>query len=262
MSTDLRGDVVRAYASEAQAYKDLWAPVLRPISLELLSTIPRSRRVLDVATGTGTLLPDLRDRVGAEHVVGVDLVPEMVALADACFGRLVGDAIALSFVDECFDLVVLAFVLFHLDDPMKALVEAKRVLAPGGCMGTITWQSDSSTEASTAWNEELDRHGAPSLEPTSNHEPVNSAEKMASLLAGAGLEEVRAWTVSAGEQLSSEAFIERRIRLGVPGRRLAALDDAARQACVATASHRVSQMPPEAFRSEWVLVLATGRRHH
>jgi ubiquinone/menaquinone biosynthesis C-methylase UbiE len=45
---------------------------------------------------------------------------------------IVGDAIALPFDDRCFDTVVLMHMLYHVEDPTRALAEAARVLRHGG----------------------------------------------------------------------------------------------------------------------------------
>lgn len=43
-----------------------------------------------------------------------------------------GDGCCLPFKAECFDAVTMAAVIEHLEDPVKALIDAKRVLKPGG----------------------------------------------------------------------------------------------------------------------------------
>jgi len=50
---------------------------------------------------------------------------------DVC-GAHIGDAVNLPFADEAFDVVLLLHVLYHVSDPKHALMEARRVLRPGG----------------------------------------------------------------------------------------------------------------------------------
>lgn len=95
-------------------------------------------RVLDLGTGAGhTALALAR---GAREVVGVDVTPEMVAVAreqaralgvtNATFEE--ADATKLPYADASFDVVVSRHSAHHFADPMTALHEARRVLRPGG----------------------------------------------------------------------------------------------------------------------------------
>jgi demethylmenaquinone methyltransferase/2-methoxy-6-polyprenyl-1,4-benzoquinol methylase len=103
------------------------------------AAVPPTRRVLDVATGTGDLaLEVLRQRPGAQ-VVGIDFTPEMLALAQqkasclqADVGLLSGDALRLPFADGAFDAVVTAFALRNVTDIPAAFSEMARVTRAGG----------------------------------------------------------------------------------------------------------------------------------
>jgi len=103
---------------------------------------PRSgQRVLDVAGGTGDIaFRFLKRAPGAEAVV-VDLTEDMLvagrerAEAQALGKRLdwmVGDAMALPFDDNSFDVYTISFGIRNVTDIAKALEEAFRVLRPGG----------------------------------------------------------------------------------------------------------------------------------
>jgi SAM-dependent methyltransferase len=104
---------------------------------ELLKSLLRGRVgpgtvVLDAGCGTGSMLAELR-RQGAD-VVGIDALPEAVALAEATCPEArveLGDVTALPFPAESFDGVVFLDVLEHVDDRC-ALAEAVRVLRRGG----------------------------------------------------------------------------------------------------------------------------------
>ena len=113
-------------------------------------------RVLDVATGTGDLAVELLRQDPALHVVGLDLVPEMLAIArrkadallgpspgapgDGAGGRLdlvLGDALHLPFGDGEFDAVVTGFALRYVLDIPAAFAEMARVTRRGGRLACL-----------------------------------------------------------------------------------------------------------------------------
>lgn len=98
----------------------------------------KTDRVLDVASGTGLVAMKFSPR--ARAVLGVDLLPEMVALAKRFTAErkmdnveyLVGDGEDLKLQAGSFEIVTCRFTFHHFGDAAKALSEMKRVLAPGG----------------------------------------------------------------------------------------------------------------------------------
>ncbi|MET0165136.1 MAG: class I SAM-dependent methyltransferase, partial [Vicinamibacterales bacterium] len=126
----------------ASDYDSVDLPATRQAFAPLLDSVGdlRGRHVLEVASGTGHLAADALAR-GAT-VVGVDVAPNMVALArqrvpDAIFRE--GNAEALPFQDEQFDAVLCCFGLLHFAQPAQALREAARVLKPGGTVSFTVW---------------------------------------------------------------------------------------------------------------------------
>jgi ubiquinone/menaquinone biosynthesis C-methylase UbiE len=91
---------------------------------------------LEVGIGTGLTLRHYPRDV---RVTGIDASPGMLAVARgeaAAIGReailRVGNAMALDFPDESFDTVAFCLVLCSVPDDRLAIVEAVRVLRPGG----------------------------------------------------------------------------------------------------------------------------------
>jgi ubiquinone/menaquinone biosynthesis C-methylase UbiE len=103
--------------------------------LELINAQP-GMRILDLACGPGTLTRRLAAQVSpGGEVVGVDLAPGMVRLAQAARtpnARFeVMDIEQLSFPDALFDAAVCGHGLQFVPDLGIALREARRVLRPG-----------------------------------------------------------------------------------------------------------------------------------
>ncbi|MFD4988484.1 methyltransferase domain-containing protein [Streptomyces sp. NPDC058374] len=106
----------------------------------LLGALEPHHRVLDVGCGPGTITADLAALVPDGHVTGIDNADEILdAARSTATGRSLtntafrtGDAQALPFADDSFDVVHAHQVLQHLGDPVGALREMRRVCVPGG----------------------------------------------------------------------------------------------------------------------------------
>jgi demethylmenaquinone methyltransferase / 2-methoxy-6-polyprenyl-1,4-benzoquinol methylase len=102
---------------------------------------PRSKRLLDVATGTGDLAIEAIRQHGDIQVTGVDIVPEMLRIGQCKIEKshlsggirfLQGDALHLPFCDDCFDVAVMAFGIRNIPNRPQVLREMERVVMPGG----------------------------------------------------------------------------------------------------------------------------------
>jgi ubiquinone/menaquinone biosynthesis C-methylase UbiE len=118
----------------------------------LLPHLAPGQRLLDVGCGPGTITADLARRVAPGEVLGIDPSADVVGRAQTLAEEhpnltfAVGDVYALDLPDGSFDVVHAHQVLQHLSDPVAALVEMRRVLAPGGLLavrdsdyGAFTW---------------------------------------------------------------------------------------------------------------------------
>ena len=105
-------------------------------------------RWLDVATGTGAVAR-LAAKAGAT-VTGLDLAPDLIETArsqtDAAGLSIrfdVGDAEALPYEDESFDVVVSTYGVMFAPDHAAVARELARVTRPGGRLGLASWTEDS-----------------------------------------------------------------------------------------------------------------------
>lgn len=110
-----------------------------------VANIRPGERVLDLATGTG--ITAIAARKHGANVTGVDLTPELLAVArkkanddgleDIDFRE--GDAEALPFVDASFDAVVSTCGHMFAPDQPKVAAELARVTRPGGRVVFLAW---------------------------------------------------------------------------------------------------------------------------
>lgn len=126
----------------AEKYEAAWSSLTRSFIPALLVAvnIRNGVRVLDLACGPGYVAA-ASEAAGAEPI-GVDFSSEMVRLARANNPTIEfreGDAHALEFPDESFDVVMINFGLLHMADPQRVISESSRVLRAGGRIGFTVW---------------------------------------------------------------------------------------------------------------------------
>jgi len=263
-SPDPRVDkLTRRYTNEACAYQELWAPVLRDLTLAVLRDLHAARRILDIGAGTGVVLHDLQSAFPEAQIVALDRAAGMLQLAPRAFPRAVMDATRLAIAAESVDLALLAFVLFHLPEPNDGVAEAHRVLRPGGGIATVTWGSDLDSPAIRIWEEEMNAHGAPAADETTDlalHERVDTPEKMQSMLAAAGFVEIRSWSLRWERAISADHLTRLRTRVGRHKGRIDRMDQPARDACLHTVKRRLAALGPEDFIARAAIVYAMATR--
>jgi ubiquinone/menaquinone biosynthesis C-methylase UbiE len=176
--------VARGYTDFISAHLERYAAdALRIAALE-----PRER-VLDVATGPGTLA---RLAARTHEVTALDHSAEMIdALRERASGdelsRLtltVGDGQALPYADASFDAAFSMFGLFMFPDRAKGFAELRRVLDEGGRAVVGPWQSSQSElPAFRLVREELTRGIEP---PPPSGMPLSDPEELRSEMSAAG----------------------------------------------------------------------------
>lgn len=135
-------------------YERLWRPIAsryiyglfgptwageRRIALGMLDISPDDR-VLDVGCGPGNFTRQFARRAADGLVVGLDASEMMLGAAvqhgtGSNLAYVRGDACALPFGEGDFNAVFSAGTLHLVEDPVAALAEMDRVLAPGGRIG-------------------------------------------------------------------------------------------------------------------------------
>jgi SAM-dependent methyltransferase len=111
---------VRAHATYALASD------VHPVVADRLAELGAAR-VLDLGGGTGRLA-----RLLPERGIWAVVLDNAQLVRRAPPPQVLADANDLPFVAGCFDAVAALYVLYHVDEPVRALREVRRVLRPGG----------------------------------------------------------------------------------------------------------------------------------
>ena len=144
MAFDDPAIVREQYSTEAnlRARQALWANLegenAPDVLWRVLSQL-RPRKVLEVGGGQGELAERMQTELGAA-VAFLDQSKRMVELAQArgIADAHAGHAQSLPFGDSMFEIVVAAWMLYHVPDLDRALAEVARVLEPGGKLVAVT----------------------------------------------------------------------------------------------------------------------------
>jgi ubiquinone/menaquinone biosynthesis C-methylase UbiE len=106
----------------------------------LLPHLKPSMTILDIGCGPGTITVDLASYIPSGHITGLERVSSVLEPARALalekgisnISFVTGDANALEYEDNSFDVVVCHQVLQHVSDPVGILREMRRVCKIGG----------------------------------------------------------------------------------------------------------------------------------
>ncbi len=117
-----------------RVFSKTYGSILKTLEADLDST----HKVLDIGTGTGIIPFHISSKVSS--VVGIDISPEMIRVANQKQKKLsiqnvnfqVQDSYTLTFPDKSFDVVIASNLLHLLYEPDRPLNEVKRVMKDNG----------------------------------------------------------------------------------------------------------------------------------
>jgi len=197
----------------------LVGPLFRPFAEQLVTRVApvRGDSVIDVACGTGIVARVARERLGSEaRIVGVDVAPAMLAVArtaDPTIDWRQGDAVALP-VTEQFTVLTCHQGLQFMPDKAAAILEMRRVLAPGGRIAVATWCSLDDLPGMRELNAVAERHVGPVVD--SRHS-LGDGKALKSLLVAAGFRRVDVNTQTHDVQFQDGALFARLNAMAVIG---------------------------------------------
>ena len=175
-----------------ERYMGKWSQLAGETFLEWLAP-PPGVRWLDVGCGNGAFTEMIVERCAPASVQGVDPSEAQLAFARTRPASRVaqfhqGDAMALPFPDDTFDVAVMPLVIFFVPVPAKGVAEMARVVGPGGIVAAYSWDMLGGGFPYEALHAELRALGVAVPRPPSPD--ASRLEVLRDLWAGANLEGV------------------------------------------------------------------------
>lgn len=132
-----KADIIEFFDRRAPSWDAELIRSDRKISIILDNAgVKQGSRVLDVACGTGVLIPDYIRR-GAD-VTGIDISPEMIKLAKQKYAgtgvRFICGDVEAADVGQDFDAIVVYNAFPHFPDPERLIFRLSGLLAEGGIL--------------------------------------------------------------------------------------------------------------------------------
>lgn len=126
-----------------ERYMGRWSRRVAPQFLDWLA-VGADQRWLDIGCGTGGLSAAILGKCSPRRVSGIDPSDAFVAtarsmIANRAFDCSTGNAEALPYEDNEFDVAVSGLVLNFVSDKDKAIAEMIRVVRPGGLVALYVW---------------------------------------------------------------------------------------------------------------------------
>jgi ubiquinone/menaquinone biosynthesis C-methylase UbiE len=269
---ELVGHLARRYSAGAVSYKRYWLPLLTPMGDQLLDLLPLSdaKWLLDVGAGPGSIIPTLNRRSPSTQIIAIDISRKMLALAPTSanvhYSQM--DARQIALRPNSIDVALLAFVLFHYPDIHAGLQELKRVLRPGGAIGSAVFHTSPDFEAKKIWDEAMTAEvkktdiAVVDLEAVDNTEATNRAEKSNALFTSAGFTDIKTTEKVYVYQWDPDEYQAFRSGFGSSGEKFRSLPSESQARLTSSVRERYSKLPARSFRYEPVILYTTAKNRH
>jgi SAM-dependent methyltransferase len=182
-----------------------WSRSAGEIFLDWIAPKPGLRWV-DVGCGNGAFSELIVERCAPTQVEGIDPSEGQLAFARTRpAARLAhfrqGDAMALPFADNSFDVATMALVIFFVPEPAKGVAEMARVVQPGGIMATYAWDMFGGGYPLEVIQAELRAMNIAPLRPPSAD--ASRMENLRALWGGAGASELETKVITVQRTFAS-----------------------------------------------------------
>lgn len=183
--------MVRNLAAQAEAIWPQELPLLRRYAL------PDAPHLLDLGCGTGEFTWRAAEELTAARLCGIDVhEPHLEIARERCaaFGDRVrfrqGDAFALDFEDDTFDLAACRHMLQAVPEPERVLAEMKRVTRSGGWLHLVAEDYGMIHFHPTEHDIDAFFHEGPSVFAERTGSDLLNGRKVPGMLQRLGLEEI------------------------------------------------------------------------
>jgi ubiquinone/menaquinone biosynthesis C-methylase UbiE len=193
MSEQIRFDDGAAY----ERMMGVWSRYAGEIFLDWLA-LPSNLRWIDIGCGNGAFTELIEARCAPAAIEGLDPSDGQIAFARTRPGSKlarfqIGDAMALPFPDNTFNIATMALVIFFVPEPAKGVCEMTRVVAPGGTVAAYAWDMAGGGFPLQPVQNEMRALGYTPLRPPS--EAASRLDAMQKLWSDAGMESVETRTI-------------------------------------------------------------------
>jgi SAM-dependent methyltransferase len=170
----------------------IWSRAAGERFLDWLSPRPNLRWI-DIGCGNGAFTELIAERCAPAEIHGIDPSPAQLSFARTRPALHAvhfhdGNAMALPFPDNRFDVAIMALVIFFVPDPVQGVAEMTRVVAPGGTVASYAWDLPGGGFPLEDIQAELRAMGIPTRHPPGAE--VSRMDALLSLWKNAGLEAV------------------------------------------------------------------------
>jgi SAM-dependent methyltransferase len=182
-----------------ERYMGAWSQIAGKVFLDWMAPTP-GLDWLDVGCGNGAFTEMIVEHCAPSSVHGVDPSEAQLAYAHTRPGSHMaqfrqGDAMALPFADDVFDMAVMPLVIFFVPEPSRGVAEMARVVSAGGIVAAYAWDLPGGGFPYAALQAEMRELGAAVSWPPSPD--ASRIDALRALWAGAGLEGIETLEITA-----------------------------------------------------------------
>ena len=230
---------------DGAAYEQMmgtWSRLVGSIFLDWLAP-PPGLKWLDIGCGNGAFTELIVERFAPAEVKGIDPSEGQLKFARSrpktrAVEFKQGDAMALPYAENSFDIAVMALVLFFVPDPMKGLTEMMRVVRPGGIIAVYVWDILGGGFPQEAIQAELEVMGVARVWPPSA--PISRMEALKELSSAAGLQGIQTKEITVERSFESfEDYFRTSMLSTAVGVKIAGMPEAERDLLKAGVRRRV-----------------------